>query len=488
VAISVASVLGVLITPAVTHVPVVANSASGVVERLVDKTVVAPIDPELRKQTAKIVGTRCSKVGLKREGTQATFVCKKKGKKLVWVKSAPAKAIAPETPSPSTAPLAPKSVLSPTSVLAPVDQCKLRATGADGPQDLIRTGFPRVADAALPVGDVIVQVVPVDYPNLTGQRPLADTLKPIAEGVTDYYKKISGGRLNLTWRLPTTAVRMPQPVEHYRLGSSERNNGYSFVQDVINASDSAIDFSGASFVLVLNPETASPGQIDISPAQQMTKLWKFRSDEGDLYRATYTSSMTRGSSGWIIIAHELGHSLGLPDTYQYEAQFPESQAFTGRFDLMSSSSFSSALELFAWNKWQLDFIGDTQVYCLTDSNVNRFLLSPISAGSGNPEMLVLPLSETTAIVIESRRNERFDAGAALRPVSDGLLVYQVDTTKATVRGPVKVIRKPGSVDSAFLDNLLGVGEQLQVGPFTVKNIENGPWETLSKLIGFLDRN
>lgn len=268
---------------------------------------------------------------------------------------------------------------------------------------------------------------------------------------------------------------MPQQVEHYRLGIDERANGYSFVQDVINASDQSIDFSGASFLVVLNPETASAGQIGVSPAQQMSKAQRFRTNEGEIYRATYTSWVTTGPSGWVIIAHELGHSLGLPDTYQYGAGPSGSQAFAGKFDLMSHNYLGGALELFAWHKWQLDFIGDSQVYCLTNPKANRFLLTPISAGGNQPEMLVLPLSETSAIVVESRRRERFDLGADLMPVSDGLLVYQVDTTKATGTGPIRVIRKPGSSNPILLDNLLGVGEQLQAGPFTIKNMENGPW-------------
>lgn len=451
------------------------TGTSAVSVNSVNQDLSASLDPQLRIQATKIVGTRCSKAGIKRKVAQTTFVCRKKGKKLVWVKTRPSLGTQPVTASPSPVSLAPKSELSSTSVLAPVGECKLKATGADSPQGLIRTGFPRVPDASLPSGDVVVQVVPVNYPNLSGQKPLEEVLKPISTGVTDYYKKMSGGRLNLVWRLPDIPIRMPQQVEHYRLGINERTNGYSFVQDVINASDQSIDFSGASFVMVLNPETASQGQIGISPAQQMSKAHRFRSAEGEIYRATYTSSMTTGPNGWVIIAHELAHSLGLPDTYRYSGSPSEQQELAGRFDLMSTSSLGSALELFAWHKWQLDFIADSQVYCLTNPNADRFLLAPISAGSSQPEMLVLPLSETTAIVVESRRRERYDLGADLMPVSDGLLVYQIDTTKATGTGPISVIRKSGSSNATLLDTLLGVGEQLQAGPFTIKNVENGPW-------------
>lgn len=467
-------VLSGLTVPDISHLSV--NTGTPVVSvNSINQDLSTSLGPQLRNQVTKIAGTRCSKAGTKRKIAQTSFVCREKGKKLVWVKTQPSPGTLPIAPSPSPVSFAPKSELSPASVLAPAGECKLKATGADWQDGLIRTGFPRMPDASLPSGDVVVQVVPVDYPNLTGQKPLEEVLKPISTGVTDYYKKISGGRLNLVWRLPETPIRMPQQVEHYRLGINERTNGYSFVQDVIDASDQSIDFSGASFLVVLNPETASAGQIGISPAQQMSKAQRFRTNEGEIYRATYTSFVTTGQSGWVIIAHELGHSLGLPDTYRYSGPPSEQQDLAGRFDLMSYSNLGGALELFAWHKWQLDFIGDSQVHCLTNPNVNRFLLSPVSAGSGNPEMLVLPLSETSAIVVESRRKERFDIEASLWPISDGLLVYQVDTTKATGTGPLSVIRKPGSWNPTLLDNLLGVDEQFQAGPFMIKNVENGSW-------------
>lgn len=308
-------------------------------------------------------------------------------------------------------------------------------------------------------------MIPVSFPNLRGAKSPSEVLKPIADGVTDYYLKVSGGRVRFVWRVPAEFLPMPNPIEHYGLGL--RNNGFPYVQEVLTATDDALDFTGADFVLVLHPETATHAQIAISPAQQMTKQFKFRTREGDIFRSTYTSSMTIGSAGWIIIAHEFAHGLGLPDTYSYE----NNSQFMGSFDLMGTYS---AIELTAWHKWQLGFIDDSQVHCLRPDTDAQLWISHVSADSKRPEMIVIPTSAITATVIEARRKERFDLRANFTRISDGLLVYEVNTAYATGKGPLRAISKPGFAPGG-LDGLVGLNEQLQAGRYVISSSEVGTW-------------
>jgi len=425
-----------------------------------------------RNEPAKIAGKTCAKAGTKRTVARVTFLCQKRGKKLVWVRSkAPSP---PPTQAPAPQQSSPSMDLSSTSSLSGIETCRIRESGADGPHDLIRTGFPRVPDSLLSRSDVVVQVVPISFPNLQSQAAPADVVRPISEGVTDYFSKVSNGRLKFSWRVPESRVTMPQPVESYRLGIQDRNNGYGFIQDVLNAADSQVDFAGADFVLVLNPETANREQIGISPAQQMVRSRGFSTAEGPIFRASYTSFMTTNPGfGWRVIAHEFAHSLGLPDTYAYD---DGSRRFTGFFDLMGGGmGMAGATELFAWHKWQLGFLSDDQVLCVTNPNRDRYWLSPVSSGAQRPEMIVFPTSSTRAVVVESRRPERFDANAVGLPLAGGLLVYEIDTQFGTGKGPIRLFRKPGSGSPTFFDSLLSQGDEVQVGSLSVKNLESGLW-------------
>ena len=427
---------------------------------------------EFRNEPGSIAGKTCSKKGAKRTVAGVTFLCLARGNRLVWVRTKSPSSLPTQVPTPQQS--IPSTVLTSTSSLSGVETCRIRESGADGPNDLIRTGFPRVPDSLLSRSDVVVQVVPINFPNLQSQAAPADVVRPISEGVTDYFSKVSNGRLKFSWRVPASRVTMPQSVESYRLGIQDRNNGYGFVQDVLSAADSQVDFAGADFVLVLTPETARSEQIGVSPAQQMIRSSGFSTAEGPIFRASYTSLMTTyPQSGWRVIAHEFAHSLGLPDTYAYD---DGGFRFTGSFDLMGAGmAMTGAAELFAWHKWQLGFLADDQVLCVTNPNKDRYWLSPVSAGAQRPEMVVFPTSSTRAVVVESRRPERFDATAFGLPLAGGLLVYEVDTQYGTGKGPIRLFRKPGSTSPTFFDSLLVQGDEVQVGSLSVKNLESGPW-------------
>ena len=418
----------------------------------------------------QVVGTKCVKVGSFRSIKNVKYQCKKSTKGLRWVittpKSKPTTNTTTTTTTTIQVPTSPSKSLSGADVLLPTDQCKIRHSLSDWDGGLVRTGFPRAPDAALPRQEVIVQVIPVEYPNLRGVKSLSEVLKPIAEGVTDYYLKVSRGRLKFVWRLPEKVLQMPQPIEFYALGPG--NNGFSYVQDVLTATDSSIDFSGADFVLVLNPETATRSQIISSTAQQSAKRFKFRTNEGDVFRATYTSISTVSSTGWAVIAHEFGHGLGLPDQYDFSGITD----FMGEFDLMSTGT-EGAIELTAWNKWQLGFIDDSQVWCLKTNTNATLWISHVSASTDRPEMILIPASTTTAIVIEARRKERFDANArALSEVTDGILIYEINSAFMGGSGPLRAasIHRGRNTGRLARDN-----EQIQIGKYLISSIERGPW-------------
>ena len=422
----------------------------------------------------QVVGTKCVKVGSFRTAKNVKYQCKKSSKGLRWVITSP-KGTSTTTTTTTTSsttstiqvPTSPSKSLSGTDVLLPTDQCKIRHSLSDWVNGLVRTGFPRAPDAALPRQEVVVQVIPVEYPNLRGVKSLSEVLKPIAEGVTDYYLKVSRGRLKFVWRLPEKVLQMPQPIEFYALGPG--NNGFSYVQDVLTATDSSIDFSGADFVLVLNPETATRDQIYTSPAQQMAKGFKFRTNEGDVFRATFTSHFsTVSSTGWAVIVHEFAHGLGLPDTYDLSGKVD----FMGDFDLMSTG-VTGAIELTAWNKWQLGFIDDSQVWCLKTNTNATLWISHVTASTDRPEMILVPTSTTTAIVIEARRKERFDLNArVLSEVTDGILIYEINSAFMSGSGPMRAasIHLPRNTGRLARDN-----EQIQVGKYLISSIERGPW-------------
>jgi hypothetical protein len=94
--------------------------------------------------------------------------------------------------------------------------------------------------------------------------------------------------------------------------------------------------------------------------------------------------------------------------------------------------------------------------------------------------VVVRLSDSKILVIESRRNEGFDV---LTPAQEGALVYTVDMTIPTIRGGWKVQRRPGSTDPQFVDAALRLGDVITVEGLRIEIIardQNGDTVKISK--------
>jgi hypothetical protein len=108
------------------------------------------------------------------------------------------------------------------------------------------------------------------------------------------------------------------------------------------------------------------------------------------------------------------------------------------------------------------------------------LITPIERIDQQTKSIVVKLSETKILVIESRRNEGFDV---LTPQQEGSLVYTVDMTIPTIKGGWKVQRRPGSTDPQFVDAALREGEAITVEGLRIEVVsrdQNGDTVKITK--------
>jgi hypothetical protein len=108
------------------------------------------------------------------------------------------------------------------------------------------------------------------------------------------------------------------------------------------------------------------------------------------------------------------------------------------------------------------------------------LISPIERIDQQTKAIVVRLSDTKILVVESRRSEGFDV---LAPSQEGSLVYTVDMTIPTIKGGWKVQRRPGSTDPQFVDAALRAGEAITVEGLRIEVVsrdQNGDTVKVSK--------
>jgi hypothetical protein len=136
---------------------------------------------------------------------------------------------------------------------------------------------------------------------------------------------------------------------------------------------------------------------------------------------------------------------------------------------MGYSNFgSNAAGLLAWERWLLGWLDDDQINCanpFADGNVSE-QVTPLSQSSGL-KAVVVPFSDTSALVVESRRASGLD-GNLVKP---GALVYVVDSSVQSGYGPVKVYPS-NTGDPYFLQATLSAGESVEVDGLKIEVTES----------------
>ncbi|MCB0992055.1 MAG: hypothetical protein KDB16_13835, partial [Acidimicrobiales bacterium] len=234
---------------------------------------------------------------------------------------------------------------------------------------------------------------------------------------------------------------------------------FGYMTEAIERADPQFDFSDIDGVIVVPP--ASALSMNVSPAFVPNHpVWGVEAD-GNIIMSGFARGTDWSQNGAEVIYHELGHTLGLVDAYAYDSGFPDLHRFVGIFDPMGNlDPDSGGNEMLAWHRWQLDWIDDAQVYCV-DELATPHLVSPV-ATQGGTDAVVVPVSATRVVVVESRRGVGVDAPLA----RTGALVYTVDASVASGYGPIEVAGVHG-VDGPDADVLLGVGESVEVSGVSV---------------------
>jgi len=304
----------------------------------------------------------------------------------------------------------------------PVAECKL-----ESPITSFNEGFPLSAGVAASTGELTVQVVYAQLPDhpvgIDGDPWIAKVRHDIDGAVTSL-ETLSGGRLDVEVRETADWVTMPNGEAAYP-ESGDQAWGYAemtaFVTDAVIAADPAVDYAGVDVVWVVFPWV-----YPLAGRAQATSDLAISVDGGAVTRAVTLPFQTDGVLTGTIV-HETGHTFGLPDLYDTSSQTGLS-SYLGSWDPMSDpdgEDFGSTVEFMGWHLWRLGWIDDDQVTCVQPVSSLDLKLDALTR-HGDSVIAVVPTSEHRAVVIESRKAERFNA-AIPRP---GVLIYVVWTDAA----------------------------------------------------------
>jgi M6 family metalloprotease-like protein len=418
-------------------------------KRLIALIVITPLLLSSQLSTshaAAKAGAKCTKAGIKSIASGKTFTCIKSGKKLVWNKGM---TVAVSSPTPASTP-------------TDVTDCKLPV--ADGRGDVSIGGWPRIDERLKSTGDVTATVVMVDFPDAPASMTPTDAFARISPAA-DVFKEMSYGKFNYTFKPKLKWYRMSKNSSDYVAGGWTFIKHRDYITEAAKLADADIDFSKTdSLIILANPDARGMGYS--GPAFAATRKSGITLD-GKYISNGATSAYDLNDWKSIWLNHEVTHTLGLVDLYAFTQSNPANRhdglRYTGEFSYMGLSSYeSNAPSLLAFERWNLGWIDDSQIKCMKDIKSTE-LISPVQT-SGGVKAVIIPISRTKALVIESRRASGIDKNIA----KSGALVYVVDSSIQSGQGPVKVFPSDVTSDPRYLKAPRALGESVTTEGVTVK--------------------
>jgi M6 family metalloprotease-like protein len=404
---------------------------------------------------AATAGGKCSKVGQTQKIKDISYICKKTGSKLVWSKSTASTRSSAGTVSTSPATTVP--VLSST----PTEACKLPV--ADGRGDVSIGGWPRITERSKTTGTVNATVIMVDFSDAPAMMTPQAAFAKIS-GATATFSEVSYGRLNYAFNPRYKWYRMSKPSTHYAPLNQSFNSHRAYISEAVALADSEVDFSTTDNIVILaNPDAGGLGMA--GPAFAAINGNGITLD-GKYISNGATSAYDLNNWGSIWLNHEITHTMGLVDVYAFtrenSANSYDGFRFTGEFSYMGLSSFDgNAPSLFAFERWNLGWLSDSQIVCSSEKEISQ-LITPLQS-AGGIKAVIVPLGRTKALVVESRRATGLDKKIA----KTGALVYTVDSSVQSGYGPVRIFPSAVSSDPRYLQAPRAAGESVTVEGITV---------------------
>lgn len=317
------------------------------------------------------------------------------------------------------------------------------------------TAFP-FGPTVLPTeGKLRAVMVMVDWEDLQGDEEEYEFYKKNAELTEQFWLMASEGKLELEIELTDEFLRIPGSYSDFAMTQEEEGQRYQtrpkkqqLYDAIVEVSDPVIDYTDIQIVFPAWPRGKT---ISERGPHEFNFDWNaaMYTDERDIYdiagAGNWHLNHTEFSEGpWVYYVHEMGHMLGIPHqthtgqlyrdgTYTRQESWWKENPING-FEIMANQD-GAVKTLTAWLRWLPGWLDDDQVVCLTEESIEDeiFALTPINEVAGETEAVIVKLSETKVVVIESRRwDERFD-----RPIvhsRDGIIAYTVDSTMSSGEG------------------------------------------------------
>lgn len=388
-------------------------------------------------------GANCSKLGATSIVANIKYTCVKAAKKLIWNSGFPVKPVktspTTEKPKPQVNPIANDSPIK-TMYNSPVDTCKLKDLRQGSNQGLGAgaVGFPMSYNKMKPNGLIKVAIIPIDFPGSPKVSSPESYLKKPLDSVNQRNLYFYGTRIQYEWTVLPDWLVMPKKAEYFasdhstvQADGSRKSDGVNQILStdeqlkmIFSAAEKRVDLKSFDFIWIFtNPLEVKVPQGPVGGDSRQTIQTEtsqynlnFYALGNRIYSGEWMLWGIKGSSLEDTIAHEMAHYHGLI----------QHAPGNGWGWYISNNP--------TWEAWLAGWRPDSEYVCFdVKENWNSvdFDLSAIDLNSTGFKSAVIKLSDSKALVVESRRGGPFTT--ALPKNIAGITVYLVDTKKSGER-------------------------------------------------------
>jgi M6 family metalloprotease-like protein len=440
-------------------------------------------------------GSPCPKIGKTSASSGKTFTCVKVGKNKVWNKgsvfSKKANQQKPNKPAPSSTTNDVQTIVysQPSQPSSNIDSCKVqeKSTTRGLYDNSLPTGFPTSKYSfATKTGTVKWALVPIDFSDIPGESNFRSRVDGQMKLLSEWFDTVSEGKFKVEWVVADKWTTLPGKSTDYTIPFSDGPDRSPAIADfwtkAIRETDKNFDYSNVQTVNFILPlkQTVVAETLQGFPWEQAVK--NYVTQEGKIssfsIAGVFMNQLNR--QYWSYWAHEFGHAMGIPHVGSSRIANPYLS-----LDLMGAQD-GYTRELSGWLRFLAGWLDEEKIYCQELSKLasTELTLVPLSGTSPGLKMAVVPVSESKALIIESRRETKFSCTMPTK--KNGVLMYLYDATLGHGENFLIPLTPSGRTEEAssdcavnqYPDPLLHKGEKLTAEGITVEVLESANYDRI----------
>jgi hypothetical protein len=345
----------------------------------------------------------------------------------------------------------------------PISQCKL-----DDPvgRQWNWQSFANINNAFRPTKSAVIQVVPIQFTDATSTANPQVEYKKYFEFYKNFLINSSDVTIKPEYRVPDHYFQVGFSVSKYPL-YDEHTGHADFLAEVSEKIGSEFKLSDVDQILFVVPSEIPAKQVlqgmnfgnpDTTKFKGKSIYLQGSSDLGANYGGSWTPDP------WITIHESIGHQMGLDDhfgaeLFQNNATLPTNlkDLGTGQWGNMSGVTG----DFLIWDKWTVGWEADSQIACISNTSKATIAVTPSTNKSSKIKAIVIPLSQSKGIVIESERSTGYNF--KLPKATNGALVYVVDMKEIAHGGGMPwgygmYVQRPSDRPNAIFQNGMTLGD------------------------------